>query len=208
MKDILYLGSQSASRQKLLNDVDIPFVVVPHTSDEQVVRGQMSFEQYVTAIAQEKMAVLSLPQPSTINKKYIYVLTADTLVHIASSSVILGKPKDRDDAKNMMRQMRNEEIEVISGCCLRRYILLNGEWVVDQESVWATGALVEFCVEEEFLDAFYEKEPIALVAAGATVIDGYGQMFFKRINGSHSAVIGLPLFELHRELKKIGFVFN
>lgn len=206
-KDIIYLGSQSHSRQKLLREVHIPFVVVPHSSDEQLVKGDVLFDAYVMAIAQEKMGALVLPQPAEVDKKYIHVVTADTLVHIVSSGRILGKPNDREDAKNMMRSMRNEEVEVITGCCLRRYVVRDNQWCVDQESTWATGALIEFWVEEEFLDVFYEKEPIALVAAGATIIEGYGQSFFKRINGSHSTVIGLPLFELHQELKKMGFVF-
>ncbi len=206
-KDILYLGSQSPSRQKLLKEVSIPFIVVPHTSDEQVVKGEMSFEHYVMAIAQEKMGTLLLPQPSCVDKPYLYVLTADTLVHLVSSGCILGKPNDLDDAKNMMRRIRNEEVEVITGCCLRRYQADNGIWQVEKESVWATGALVEFCIAEEFLDSFYDNEPNALFAAGATIIDGYGQLFFKSINGSHSAVIGLPLFELHQELKTMSFVF-
>ena len=42
---------------------------------------------------------------------------------------------------------------------------------------------------------------------GAGVIEGIGQAFLKNINGSYTAVIGLPLFELRQALKKIGFKF-
>jgi septum formation protein len=207
IKDILYLGSQSRSRQKLLQEVGIPFVVVPHSSKEAVVRGNLPFERYVIAIAQEKMKTLLLPQPTKVDKNYLFALTADTLVHLTSSGNILGKPKDREDAKAMMRSMHNKEVEVITGCCLHRYAVHQEQWQVDQESTWATGAVIEFWVDEEFLDIFYEREPIALMAAGATIIEGYGQLFFKRITGSHSTVIGLPLFELRQKLKKMGFRF-
>lgn len=207
MSDLLYLGSQSKSRQKLLTEVGISFVVVPHSSDEAVARGNYSVEQYVMAIAQEKMLALLLPQPSKVTQPYLYVLTADTLVHHLESGRLLGKPKDREDAKAMMRNMHSKEVEVLTGCCLRRYAVHDTQWQIACEATWATGAVVEFWVDEEFLDTFYEREPIALVAAGATIIEGYGQMFFKRINGSHSTVIGLPLFELRQELKKMGFAF-
>lgn len=207
MNDLLYLGSQSKSRQKLLQEVGISFVVVPHQSDEALERGDRSVEAYVMAIAQEKMAALLLPDPASITQSYLYVLTADTLVHQRETDRLLGKPKDREDAKNMMRNMRDKEVAVVTGCCLRRYVVRDAQWHVEREEIWATGAVIEFWVEEEFLDTFYEREPIALVAAGATIIEGYGQMFFKRMDGSHSTVIGLPLFELRQALKNFGFRF-
>lgn len=207
MNDLLYLGSQSKSRQKLLQEVGIQFTVVPHQSDEALERGNRSVEEYVVAIAQGKMEALLLPDPASVAQPYLYVLTADTLVHQQETDRLLGKPKDREDAKRMMRDMRDKEVAVVTGCCLRRYVVHGDRWKIEHEVAWATGATIEFWVEEEFLDTFYEREPIALVAAGATIIEGYGQMFFKRITGSHSTVIGLPLFELRQALKNMGFTF-
>lgn len=205
--DILYLGSQSKSRQKLLNDVCIPFEVVAHTSDEQVVRGDMPLEQYVMAIAQEKMCTLNLLCAPRREKDYRFVLTADTLVYLITSGTILGKPRDREDAKNMMRKLRSEVTTVLTGCCLQKHIYRDGLWHLEASSTWVGSAEVEFHVDEEAMDGFFEREPVLLAAAGAAIIEGYGQLFFKRINGSHSAVIGLPLFELRQELKNMGFLF-
>jgi septum formation protein len=203
MKDTLYLGSQSSSRQKLLKAASIPFVVVSHTCDELVVKDNMPFDRYVMEIAQEKIRHLSLPKLSQ-EEDYHYVLTADTLIHIVSSGRILGKPIDRDDAKNMLRAMRNELVEVITGCCLQKHNLSTQ----NTSAVWSTGALIEFNVDESSIDSYFDKEPDILHASGSCMVDfGYGQSFFKSINGSYSAVIGLPLFELRQELKKMGFVF-
>ena len=203
MQDTLYLGSQSSSRQKLLRDAGIRFAVASHTSDENVIRGDLPFNEYVMKIAQEKMRHVVLDQSNCR-----YVLTADTLVHLPSSGLILGKPKDREDAKNMIRAMRHEVVEVVTGCCLQKYgTSVHGTHVV-ASATWTTGALIEFHVDEEFIDAYFDKEPYALSAAGSCIVDsGYGQSFFKRITGSYSAVIGLPLFELRQELLKMGFIF-
>lgn len=199
MKDILYLGSQSSSRQRLLREAQIPFKLASHGSDEALERGDDSFENYVLKIAQEKMRHVCIHEPDAR-----YILTADTLVHVVRSGRILGKPKDRDDAKNMLRAMRNEVVEVITGSCLRKQ---EGQKIIAQHA-WTTGAFIEFSIGEEYLDTYFDKEPHVLSASGACIIDaGYGQSFFKSIRGSYTAVIGLPLFELRQELKKMGFLF-
>ncbi len=207
IKDILHLGSQSYSRQKLLTAATIPFVVLPHASDEQLIRGEQSFDLYVKAIAQEKMRCLMLPEQPPQGKSYIFVLTADTLVHAVDSGEILTKPKDLDDAKNILRRMRGKKAEVVTGCCLQKLSYESGRWDVIVETTWTTGAFVEFWVDDEDFDAYFAHAPKAMVASGAAIVEDYGQLFLKTINGSYSAVIGLPLFELRCALKKMGFVF-
>jgi septum formation protein len=208
VKDFLFLGSQSTSRQKLLKMVGIPFIVVPHSSDEQLCKGELSLEEYVMAIAHEKMHTLQLPNPHSIDKKYIHVLTADTLVFLIQSERIFGKPKNIEDAKNMLRSMRNEDVKVATGCCLNRYIACNGQWLLDKTVQWTASAEVQFYIDEAFVETFYDHEPTALLAAGGVIIDGYGQLFCRSIKGAYSTVIGLPLFDLFLELKKMDFNFN
>lgn len=207
MRDFLYLGSQSASRQRLLKEIDIPFIVLPHRSNENIERAGRSFDEYVTAIAQHKMAELLLPEPSHVEQSTIFVLTADTLVIEPISQTILGKPKDRTDAHRMMKLLEKNEIQVTTGCCLRKLHKTHSNWVINQEKLWASSATLMFCVAQDEIDFFIEKEPISLVAAGATIIDGFGQRYLKYLNGSHSAVIGLPLYELTQALKELNFIF-
>lgn len=209
MKDFLYLASQSASRQRLLHEIGIPFIVLSHLSDEKVMRDGSSFKDYVLMISQHKMDSLVLPTPEDVNKPYMYVLTADTLVIEPKSDCILGKPRDKEDAREMMALLFNHEVHVVTACCLRRYCLDEaGSWIVEREAGWTSSADLMFCVAPDEVDWFIEKEPISLVAAGATIIDGFGQRFLKYLNGSHSAVIGLPLYELTQALKHMGFRFS
>ena len=73
-KHILYIGSQSPSRQNLLKQADIPYKVLSHDSDECVVMGDMSFDDYVLAIAREKMAHVQLPSREEAGSDEIFVL--------------------------------------------------------------------------------------------------------------------------------------
>jgi septum formation protein len=208
-KDILYLGSKSKPRQKLVELAEIPFKVLEHESDECGIDLKQNFHDYVLEIAKHKMDHLILPeQPEVIDEQKqerIFVLTVDTLVQSCKSKEILPKPTDKDDAKRMLRILRNEEVEVVTGCCLDVKVWKNGEWRTETENHWTTSTLVEFCVDEELLNKYFEKMPHAMHACTAGIIEGYGANFLKSVKGSYTSVLGLPLYKLRQELKKMGF---
>ncbi len=204
MKNVLYLASQSTSRQKLLATSGIPFQIVSHMSDEcSMPRGE-SFQNYVTAIAQDKVKNVVLPD-NAVHHEQLFVLTADTLVRICDTDSILGKPENREDAKRMVRLMRDTKVEVVTGCCLERKKRIDDSWQTDVQRSFTTSSHIEFCVSEKQLDWFIDNEPASLLACGAAVIEGHGQNFLKSIEGSYSSVMGLPLFELRQELNKLSF---
>lgn len=216
-RDTLYLGSQSAPRQNLLKLADIKFKVLMHKSSECVIEPSDDFEKYVIAIACDKMQHLQFPEVTQVKEPKIFVLTADTLIKKTytnsisetqeSGAQILGKPKDLEQAKEMLRSIRNRPVDVLTGCCLQIIKQSGNNWEIEKRQCWATGAQVEFSIDEESLDLYFEKEPWALHACGAGVIEGIGQAFLKSINGSYTAVLGLPLFELRQKLKEFGFKF-
>lgn len=107
-QDILYLGSQSEPRQRLLKMAYINFKVLSHKSSESVIEPSDNFEKYVIAIACDKMQHLQLPEVTQVEKNKIFVFTADTLIRIANTSQILGKPKNLENAKEMLRIIRNQ----------------------------------------------------------------------------------------------------
>ena len=211
-RDILYLGSQSEPRQNLLKLADINFKVLTHKSSECVIEPSDNFEKYVIAIACDKMQHLQLLEVTQVEKNKIFVLTADTLIKTSHTNPILGtqilgKPKDLENAKEMLRSIRNQPVDVLTGCCLQVMNASGQHWEIEKRQCWATGAQVEFSIDEESLDLYFEKEPWALHACGAGVIEGIGQAFLKSLNGSYTAVLGLPLFELRQKLKEFGFKF-
>ena len=206
-QDVLYLGSQSQPRQNLLKLADIKFKVLMHKSSESVIEPSDNFEKYVIAIACDKMQHLQLPEVNQVKEAKIFVLTVDTLIKTAHTNQILGKPKDLENAKEMLRSIRNQPVDVLTGCCLQIMKQSGKRWEIEKKRCWATGAQIEFSIDEESLDLYFEKEPWALHACGGGVIEGIGQAFLKSINGSYTAVLGLPLFEVRQELKKLNFKF-
>jgi septum formation protein len=214
-RDMLYLGSQSASRQSLLKLADINFKVLTHKSSECVIEPADDFEKYVIAIACDKMQHLQLPEINSqeynnlkVNENRIFVLTADSLIKTANTNQILGKPKDLEHAREMLRIIRDQSVDVLTGCCLQVMNRSGQHWELEKRQCWATGARVEFSIDEENLDLYFAKAPLALYACGAGVIEGIGQSFLKSIKGSYTAVLGLPLFELRQKLKEFGFKFD
>lgn len=198
---VLYLGSQSRSRQNLLTLAGINYKVIAHTSDECGISTTGSFNDYVLAIAQHKMEHLVLPAPS---EQSIIVLTADTLMRTAKTKQILGKPVDLNDAKAMLTLVSQEEIELATGCCLERKEF-NGSWKTIEKNHWVTPATFEFSIDKTELDIYFKKLPQALHACGAGIVEEFGLNFLKRVYGSFTTILGLPLFELRDALKKMNF---
>lgn len=157
--DIIYLGSQSQSRQALLREAGFVFELLGHHSNEDIERGDLSFSEYVMKIAQHKMENVIVPIPSEKTQEYLFVVTADTLVRAAQQNSEFGKPKNLDDAKRMLRQIRQEPVEVVTGCCVEKKVFVNGVWVTEKTVSWAQTAVVEFIVEDIWFDWYFEHMP-------------------------------------------------
>jgi septum formation protein len=112
------------------------------------------------------------------------ILGADTIV--LHKKNILGKPKDKDDAKRMLSMLSNSEHDILSGVCL-----------IDMPS---KKKLLRFCrtfirmrpVTEREIEEYVESGE-SMDKAGAYAIQGEGKKFIDKIEGSYSNVVGLPL---------------
>jgi len=206
MKNILYIGSESKSRHKILKDAKVPFKVLKHSSDENIIHTKENFEDYVCEIAKEKMHNLIIPTNISTSKS-IFVLTADTMVQTKDSKQTLGKPKDLEDGKRMLRVLRNEKAIISTGVCIDKKEFGGGLWHLQERKLFAISAEVEFFVPENLLDSYFKYLPHAMNGCGAGIIEEYGQIFLKTICGSYSAVLGLPIYEVRNYLETMRF-FN
>jgi septum formation protein len=206
-KDILYLGSQSPARQKLLNDAGIPFKLLSHTSDEQPRIGTSAFKDYVMAVAQDKMRLLGLPEASKFQDEYLFALTADTMVRDTVTGELQGKALNRDHAIRMIKGRKNHPIEVITACCVEKFYLGNDGWQRGEKEQWISTASVEFYIDDSEVETYLTKLPQAIKCSGAGYIEDHGLSYLKSVNGSYTAIMGLPLYELRQALKKMGFAF-
>ncbi|MCK5360465.1 MAG: septum formation inhibitor Maf [Gammaproteobacteria bacterium] len=192
----LYLASSSPRRRDLLKQIGITFELVPGLDVDESLREGETPEQYVVRLAYEKaMAgynkISSTKDGATLAE--IPVLGADTC--IALDGRILGQPVDRDDAIRMLQCLSGRSHKVLTAI----YLLS-----ADLEQQYLSTSVVEFKVLELDEIASYWESGEPADKAGAYAIQGVAAKFISSLEGSFSAVVGLPLHELSEMLRSRG----
>lgn len=200
-KNILYLASKSPSRQMLLQEARIPYVVIPQDADERACMTSGTIEDTVLRIAQSKMKHAQLPD-GTRSGEHAFVLTADTMVQ-DSLGTVHGKPIDRADAIEKLRVARQGNY-LATGFCVARKTWNGTSWDTQELIEQVVTARYIFNIPENWLEHYLDTT-LGLHCAGAAAVEGFGGQFLKTIDGSHSCIIGLPLYEVREALEKLGF---
>jgi septum formation protein len=200
-KNVLYFGSKSQSRRMLLEESQIPFVVVGQEADESQCDWGLPLPQLVLSIALHKMDHVILPA-GKYEGEVCYVLTADTMSHDKAGK-IHGKPVDRDDAISKIRASAAGSF-LCTAFCVEKKVWKQDAWVTEERITDVVSAEFIFFVPENWIDIYLEKTPF-LDVSGGMAIEKYGNQFLKTVQGSYSTIIGLPLFEVREALQKLGF---
>jgi septum formation protein len=193
---IICLASASPRRQELLQQIGINFVVDKCDIDETVLDNELP-EQYVVRMASEK-AKLVHDRRKKSNKSILPVLGADTAVVI--NNTILGKPANTGEVFSMLTRLSGNTHEVLTAVSL---VLENEKEV----RVLNTSRVTFKELDKEEI-ASYVAAGEANDKAGGYGIQGKAAVFISRLEGSYSAVVGLPLFELSELLKKHTSALN
>jgi len=195
----IYLASKSPRRRELLRQVGVEFELLSLRADpargidvsEDVVGDEPALD-YVERVARAKGAfaweVLHLRR-----QPLRPVLSADTTVSIDGH--ILGKPADAAEAAAMLQRLSGRTHQVLTSVALHYTDIV--EQVTQVSNVrFATlspETIRAYCATAEP----YDK-------AGAYGIQGLAALFIEHIEGSHSGIMGLPVFETARLLRKAG----
>ncbi|MDR3415059.1 MAG: Maf family protein [Nevskia sp.] len=183
----LYLASRSPRRAEFLRQLGLRFETLPADVEEQPLPGQPPADYALaTALAKAhaaaRLAPLSLP-----------VLGADT--DVAIDGEILGKPRHRDDALAMLARLSGRTHEVCSAVAVVAGGRVETVLTVTRVSFGTIGSAAA--------EAYWASgEPAD--KAGAYAIQGYAARWVKRIEGSYSGVVGLPLYETCELLQRCG----
>ncbi len=197
----LLLASKSASRQLLLKQAQIPFTVINQDADESVCDWNLSLDQIVLHIARYKMEHALVPDGKK-EGDICFVLTADTLSQ-DHTGMIHGKPISREDAIIKIKSARHNT-KLYTAFCLERKEWKSGCWLTQDRKEGCVGATYIVDVPDHWIDTYLETVP-ALHCAGAIAIESYGQQFLRFVDGSYSAIIGLPLYEVREALESLSF---
>ena len=189
MKNII-LASASPRRRELLDMVGIPFSVCPSQGEEQI-RGS-SPKEVVEELSEQKAREVFLKTSGEV-----LVIGADTVV--AAEGNILGKPKNRKEAIQMLKKLQGASHEVYTGVTM-----LSRDENGEQQKTFHVMTAVEFYpMSEEEIESYVDTgEP--LDKAGAYGIQGKAGIFVKEIRGDYNNVVGLPVARLYQELKQMG----
>ncbi|KVO13183.1 septum formation inhibitor Maf [Burkholderia ubonensis] len=186
----LYLASQSPRRQELLQQIGVRFELLLPRPDEdaEALEAELpgeSADDYVLRVTVAK-ADAARARLVASGKPAAPVLVADTTVTI--DGAILGKPADPADALAMLTRLAGREHEVLTAVA-----------VVDAGGALLPPALsrssVRFAAAPRDAFARYVETGEPFGKAGAYAIQGRAAEFVEQIAGSHSGIMGLPLFE-------------
>ena len=185
----LYLASGSPRRRELLAQIGVPFVTLSAAVDETALPDE-SAERYVERLARAKAlagrAVLG-------DRNDAVVLGADTAVVLDGR--ILGKPRDRTDALMTLAALSGREHQVLTA------VAVAGAGAIESRVVGSRVAFRPLRFGE--VEAYWETgEPCD--KAGSYAIQGLAAVFVSHIEGSYSAVVGLPLCETAQLLEGFG----
>lgn len=190
MADKLILASASPRRRQLLKQIGLQFEVIPSRADEEQLAGE-SPEEHVIRLSRDKALEVAM-RPEADGRWY---LGSDTIV--LCDNRILGKPRNHDEAADMLRMLSGRSHRVLSG-----FALLDRK--TDQQICESVSTRVQFrqLTETEITRYIASGEPDD--KAGAYAIQGLGVCFVAGIEGSYTNVVGLPLCRLTLALKKLG----
>jgi septum formation protein len=191
MKNRIYLASQSPRRRELLQQLGISCVVLPSHIDETPHAAE-TVEAYVIRLAREK-AEVCLQQIRQQAQVSLPVLAADTTVCL--DGTILGKPEDEAAACAMLRNLSGRWHEVHTAVAVAT--------AAGTETALSTTHVEMTAISDADIRAYVASgEPCD--KAGAYGIQGLAGIFIKRIEGSYSGVMGLPVFETAQLLRNAG----
>ena len=186
----LILASKSPRRRYLLEQAGLTFAVIPSSFNEDSVQLPNPAD-YVKALAEAKADEVARQYPDS------WVIGADTIVTI--DSAILGKPINPREARHMLQRLSGQSHFVYTGYA----IVCKNKRIGISDAIKTDVQFKDLTTEE--IDWYIQTgEPFD--KAGAYAIQGMGTFLVRRINGSYTNVVGLPVCEVIETLIKMGVV--
>jgi septum formation protein len=184
----LILASASPRRRELLAQLAIPFKVLPANIDESVVPGEVPWA-YTRRVAYAKAQYIAWQCPTAV------VLGADSVVVLEHS--ILGKPRDPDDARQMLSRLSGRAHTVMTAVAVlyyaRHVVCLDVVQTLVRLRPLSPSVIEHYITTGEPMDK-----------AGAYAIQGVAAAFVESWKGCYTNVVGLPLRRTAAFLQAVG----
>ncbi|MCR5084474.1 MAG: Maf family protein [Succinivibrionaceae bacterium] len=186
----LILASSSPRRREFMAQLGLPFTIEAPDTDEGRREGE-SPASLVARLAREKAEAVLAHHPGAV------VVAADTVVALGEE--IFLKPRDAEDAFQMLRRLCGRTHEVFTGLA----VLSPG-----QAHVETVESRVTFTRAPDALLRRYVASGEPLDKSGSYAVQGLAAMLVERVEGSVTSVVGLPLAQLRMVLEGLGMEVN
>lgn len=182
---MIILGSSSPRRKDILDMMGVKFKVVKPIVDEDSIRANFDIKNGDDKC--ELVKELSFSKLKSIEKDFSSdtILCADTLVFLGNEA--LGKPKNHEDAKRMLRELLGKTHEVITGVSIKKDGEVRTFSVETKVKFRENSELISRLIEE------YVESGESDGKAGAYGIQDSGALFVDSIDGDYYNVVGLPI---------------
>ncbi len=193
----LVLASGSLARRDMLAGAGVPFMVRPADVDEDAIKAGLSHvdaAELALELARAKALAVSRHDSEA------WVLGADQT--LAFDGGLISKAPSLEAARSRLATMRGRRHHLHSGAALAR----------DGRLVWSgvdTATLVMRDFSDAFLDAYLAAEGEGLLACVGTYrLEGMGSQLFASVDGDYFTVLGLPLWPVLAELRRVGVLVS
>lgn len=190
----LILASGSPRRKELLGHLKLPYKII--TADTDEISHATDPGVFCQEIALEKGAVVLQKCIEEDPTRNLIVISADTIVCLEGS--IFGKPKTRDEAKNVLTKLSGKTHSVMTGVVIQVYHQGETKTVSFVEESLVTFNSISDYLMEKYLDTGDSMDK-----AGAYGIQGPSLTFISKVNGDYANVVGFPLSRFVIEFDKL-----
>lgn len=184
----MILASNSQRRQEILKDAGFNFRVI--TSNIEEISDKENVIERILDIAEKKLEQIA---KNNVNE---FILAADTVVELDKN--IFGKPKDRKEAFKFLKLLSGKIHRVITAYVFKNISknILIREVVISEVKF--------FDLDDETINWYLDTgEPFD--KAGAYGIQGYGRVLVEKIDGDYYSIMGFPISNFLKNLRKIGY---
>jgi septum formation protein len=184
----LILASQSQRRRDLLTAMHLNFDVISSNYEEDM-SLDLSPVELVTRFAKGKALDVAQNHPDSV------IIGADVILYTDKRKY--GKPKDKQEAENFLRELSDSEINIITGYAIidlnKNKEIIDTDLCTVQMRKLTEKEIFTYLQKEEYQDK-----------AGALAFQGMAMAFAKEMTGNFSNILGLPIYKLIRDLKQFG----
>lgn len=186
------LASASPRRKELLSQIGISFSVVVSNAEEIITKSNPG--EVVEELSAQKAKAVA--EGLSNQEKHYVVIGADTVV--ACGGTILGKPKNSEQAVEMLKGLQGKKHQVYTGVTL---LLYKEDKVFERIFHECTEVKFYPMTVEEIQEYVQTGDP--LDKAGAYGIQGFCARYIQGIEGDYNNVVGLPVARLYHELQEL-----